>query len=59
MIGKIFDVFGPVNTPYASIKLNDGVDIGNPDGKPVYLADREKKPDKRKIRRERKSRKSR
>ncbi len=59
IIGKIFDVFGPVTAPYASIKLDDGVDIGKPEGKPVYLAERSEKPDKRKIRRDRKRRKSR
>ena len=55
-IGKVFDVFGPIEAPYASIKLFEGVDIGKPEGKPVFLSD---KPDKRKKRRERKQRKSR
>ncbi|MCW4012315.1 MAG: Gar1/Naf1 family protein [Candidatus Bathyarchaeota archaeon] len=56
VIGKIFDVFGSIEAPYASIKLFDGVDIGKPEGKPVFLSD---KPDKRDKRRERKRRKSR
>ena len=56
VIGKIFDVFGPIEAPYASIKLFEGVDIGKPEGKPVFLSD---KPDKRDKRRERKRRKSR
>lgn len=55
-IGKIFDVFGPVEAPYASIRLFEGVDIGKPEGKPVFLSD---KPDKRKKRRARKKRRSR
>jgi rRNA processing protein Gar1 len=36
-IGKIFDIFGPVETPYASIKLNEGLELGKVDGKPVFL----------------------
>ncbi len=36
-IGKIFDIFGPVEAPYASIKLNEGVELGKVDGKPVFL----------------------
>ena len=36
-IGKIFDIFGPVETPYASIKLNEGIELGKIDGKPVFL----------------------
>ena len=35
-IGKIFDIFGPVETPYASIKLND-VELGKVEGKPLFL----------------------
>ena len=54
-IGRIFDIFGPVEAPYASIKLNDGVDLGKVDGKPVFLG---RAPQKKMIRdkRRRKSR---
>ena len=36
-IGKIFDIFGPVISPYASIKLNDKVELGKSKGKPLFL----------------------
>lgn len=56
-MGKIFDVFGPINTPYASIKLIQGYPIENPEGKPVFLKEKPKKPyDKRKRRRARRKR---
>ena len=47
-IGKIFDIFGPVETPYASIKLNERVELGKVDGKPIFL---EGTPPKKKKRR--------
>jgi rRNA processing protein Gar1 len=54
-MGRIFDVFGPVGNPFASIKLIEGYPMGNPAGKPVFLGERPKKPyDKRKKRRDRK-----
>jgi rRNA processing protein Gar1 len=56
VIGKIFDVFGPIEAPYASIKLFEGVDIGKPEGKPVFLSDIPDKRDKRRARKRRKSR---
>ena len=36
-IGTVFDIFGPVEAPYASIKLNEGIELGKVDGKPVFL----------------------
>ena len=57
VIGKIFDVFGPIEAPFASIKLFEGVDIGKPEGKPVFLSDKPDKSDKRNMRRARKRRK--
>jgi rRNA processing protein Gar1 len=56
VIGKIFDVFGPIDAPYASIKLFEGVDIGKAEGKPVFLSDKPDKRDKRRARKRRKSR---
>lgn len=38
IIGRIFDIFGPVTAPYASIKLNNGVELEKVDGKPVFLS---------------------
>lgn len=56
-MGRIFDIFGPISTPYASIKLIEGYPMGKPAGKPVFLGERPKKPyDKRKRRRARKQR---
>ena len=56
-MGRIFDVFGPISTPYASIKLIEGYPMGKPSGKLVFLSERPTKPfDKRKRRRERKNR---
>jgi rRNA processing protein Gar1 len=37
IIGKIFDVFGPIEAPYASVKLNDGVSLGKVNGKKFFL----------------------
>lgn len=54
-LGNIFDIFGPVETPYASIKLNPGVDLGKVDGKPIFLG----KPPEKKKRRDKKNRRSR
>ena len=54
-LGKIFDIFGPVTTPYASIKLDEGVELGKVEGKPIYLG----KPPVKKKKRDKKSRKSR
>ena len=38
IIGKIFDIFGPVESPYASVKLSKGVDLQKVSVKQVYLA---------------------
>jgi rRNA processing protein Gar1 len=38
IIGKIFDIFGPIESPYASIRLSKGVELDKVNGKPVYLA---------------------
>lgn len=54
-IGRIFDIFGPVEAPYASIKLNEGIEVGRADGKPVFLG---RTPPKKK-RRDKRRRKSR
>ena len=53
MIGKVFDIFGPVETPYASIRLNDGVELGKIENKPVFLG---RAPEKKKRRKQRRSR---
>jgi len=56
-MGKIFDVFGPVDAPYASIRLIEGYPMGNPSGKPVFKGERPKRQfDKRRQRRDRKKR---
>jgi rRNA processing protein Gar1 len=56
-MGKIFDVFGPISAPYASIKLIEGYPLGKASGKPIFLREKPKKPyDKRKRRRYRKKR---
>ena len=49
IIGAVFDIFGPVEAPFASIKLNEGVELGKVDGKPVFLgrAPPKKKRDKK------------
>ena len=52
-IGRVFDIFGPVEAPYASIKLNEGVELGKVDGKPVFLGrapPKKKKRDKKRRR---------
>ena len=36
-IGTILDVFGPVNNPYVSIRLYDGIDPYKLVGQPLYL----------------------
>lgn len=56
-MGKVFDVFGPVEAPYASVQLIEGFPMGNPKGKPVFKGERPKKKfDKRRRRRDRKKR---
>jgi len=56
-MGKIFDVFGPIDAPYASIKLIEGYPMGDPSGKPVFKGERPKRQfDKRRNRRGRKKR---
>ena len=57
-MGKIFDVFGPIGAPYASIRLIEGYPMGDPSGKPVFKGVRPKRQyDKRRNRRDRKKRK--
>ena len=48
-IGKVFDIFGPVKAPFASIKLNEGVQLGKVANKPVFLgrAPKKKRGDKK------------
>lgn len=36
-IGTILDVFGPVNNPYVSIRLYEGIDGQKLVGQPLYL----------------------
>ena len=36
-IGTIFDIFGPVESPFASIKLENNVKLEKIGGKPIYL----------------------
>ncbi len=56
-MGKIFDVFGPIDAPYASIRLIEGYPMGDPSGKPVFKGERPKRKfDKRRQRRDRKKR---
>ena len=56
-MGKIFDVFGPIDAPYASIRLIEGYPMGDPRGKPVFKGERAKRQyDKRRKRRDRKKR---
>ena len=56
-MGKIFDVFGPIDAPYASIKLIEGFPMGDPSSKPVFKGERPKRQfDKRRNRRDRKKR---
>ena len=52
-IGKVFDIFGPVEAPYASIRLNEGVELGKVNGKQVFLGrapPKKKKRDKKRRR---------
>lgn len=50
IIGKIFDIFGPVESPYASVRLSKGLDLEKVSGKPVYLGSLPEKRDRRKQR---------
>ena len=44
-VGKVFDIFGPVTAPYASVRLRDGVTEPPRD---IYLGERaERRPQKR------------
>lgn len=54
-IGMIFDIFGSVEAPYASIKLNGGVELGKVSEKPVFLA-REPPKNRRRDKKRRRSR---
>lgn len=54
-LGKIFDIFGPIEAPFASIKLDEGVQLGKIAEKPVFLG---RAPPKKK-RRDKKRRRSR
>ena len=57
LMGKIFDVFGPIDAPYTSIRLIEGYPMGDPRGKPVFKGERPKRQyDKRRNRRDRKKR---
>ena len=58
-IGKIFDIFGPVDAPFASIKLNEGVQLGKIAEKLVFLGRDPPKKRRDKKRRPKKRRKSR
>lgn len=42
-VGEVFDIFGPVDNPYAAIKL--GKDVQDPKIKTVFLGD--KRPQKK------------
>ena len=52
-IGKIFDIFGPVIAPYASIKLDDSVILGKFESKQVFLGRKSSKKKQRSKRRKR------
>ena len=57
-MGKVFDVFGPVGAPFASIRLIENYPMGDPDGKLIFKGERPKRQyDKRRDRRDRKRRK--
>ena len=44
-VGEVFDIFGPVTAPYASVRLRDGVTEPPRD---IYLGERaERRPQKR------------
>ena len=58
-LGKIFDIFGPIEAPFASIKLNDGVQLGKVAEKPVFLGRDPPKKRRDKKRRDKKRRRSR
>jgi RNA-binding protein len=52
-IGEIFDVFGPVESPYASVKLRDDVELGKIPGKSVFLGERKYSKKRRRKKRRR------
>jgi RNA-binding protein len=56
VLGKIFDIFGPVKTPYASIKLNQDINLKKINEKPIFMS---KNLSRKRNRRNRKYRKSR
>jgi len=58
-IGKIFDIFGPIGAPYASIKLDEGIQLGKVAEKPVFLGRDPPKKRRDKKRRDKKRRRSR
>lgn len=50
-MGNIFDVFGPIETPYATIKLFKGYPMGKASGKQVFLRERPKRRERKRKRR--------
>ena len=55
-IGKIFDIFGPVDLPFASIKLNEGIHLGKVSEKPFFLSKIISRKRKRRDKKHRRSR---
>jgi rRNA processing protein Gar1 len=45
-IGSVFDIFGPVSSPYVSVRLLDGQEILN--GKPIFFTEKKGKKKSRK-----------
>lgn len=45
-IGKVFDIFGPVNSPFISIRLKDGQEVMI--GKPLFINEKQGKKKYRK-----------
>jgi len=52
-IGKVLDIFGPVEAPYASIRLNPGIEVGKVSGKPFFIIEAPRKKKRSKKRRKR------
>jgi len=36
-VGKVFDIFGPINHPYITVRPNRGVDVAAHVGKKLYI----------------------
>ncbi|NYT01822.1 MAG: RNA-binding protein [Methanosarcinales archaeon] len=45
-IGKVYDVFGPVKSPYIVVRLNRGVDSAGHVGKMLYVGEASRRDNK-------------